>query len=398
MCSHLVFKRAIYYSFFSPPQCHCQYLLRFPLSTKTQPKELPFIADYLISSFGFSLNRALKASADSHLTTIKSPAQPEAMVKFLTDTGLSHSQIKSVVSLQPALLGYNADEILRSKVREMMEKGIPGEVLVQLFRYNPVVLQLQDTLARLLFWRDFVENKDKVLLKVISRNPFLISLHIENHILPRLNLLKEYGLSNNRHMVACLVTNYGLTNKHMVWVIGHCNLDHLRQILDLVEELGIRRGSKKFLSGLIAIANLSICKIKSNVEFFKNTYGWSQEEVCAAFRKYPLVLRLSEEHVRSTMNFLMSKVGIEARNIALRPLLLGCSIEKLIPRYNVLNTLKSKGLKKRCRLQLACLASEKRFREKYVMPFEKQVPGLSEAYEADVAAFGGKVPVSRNRP
>ena len=163
MCSHLSsqLKRAIYSSFFSPPQYHFHYhyhhLLRSPLSTQTHPKELPFIADYLISSFGFSLDRALKASADSHLTAIKSPARPEAMVKFLTDTGLSHTQIKSVVSLQPALLGYDADETLRSKVCEMMEKGISGEVLVQLFRYNPVVLQLQDTLARLLFWRDFVE-------------------------------------------------------------------------------------------------------------------------------------------------------------------------------------------------------------------------------------------------
>ncbi|XP_078166494.1 transcription termination factor MTERF8, chloroplastic-like [Carex rostrata] len=385
MVSHIL-KRAIFSSFFSPPQYHFHYhyhyhhLLRSPLSTQTHPKELPFIADYLISSFGFSLDRALKLAAGSNLKAIKSPARPEAVVKFLTDTGLSHSQIKSVVSSRPALLGSNVDKTLKPKVREMIEEGIPGEVLVQLIRYNPVVLQLKETLARLMFWRDFVGNDDKALLKVISRNPFLISSRIENHILPRLNLLKEYGLSNG----------------DMVSLLGgsrcfYRNLDSIRQIFDLIEELGIPRGSRMFLWGLEAIADLNIDKIKRNAEFFKNTYGWSQEEVCAAFRKYPPVLKYSEEKVSSSMNFLISKAGIEARSIASKPRLLGCSLEKvMIPRYTVLSTLQSKGLMKKCSFFSACLASERRFREIYVMPYEKDVPGLGEAY---AAAYGGKVPV-----
>ncbi|XP_078166485.1 uncharacterized protein LOC144561388 [Carex rostrata] len=386
MCSHLSsqLKRAIYSSFFSPPQYHFHYhyhhLLRSPLSTQTQPKELPFIADYLISSFGFSLNRALKASTNRHLTVIKSPAQPEAVVKFLTDTGLSHTQIKSVVSLRPDLLGYDADKILRPKVREMMEKGFPGEVLVQMIRYSPVVLKLKDTLARLLFWRDFVENNDKALLKIILCNSFMFTLNINTHILPRINLLKEYRLSNG-DMVSVLGTKN-------CW--GR-NLVSLRRILDLIEELGIPRGSGMFLTSLKAIAHLSIGKIKSNAEFFKNTYGWSQEEVCAAFQKYPNILTFSEENVRSTMNFLMSKAGFEARSIALRPRILGCSLQKvLIPRYTVLSALESKGLKKKYSFFSACLASERRFREIYVVPYEKDVPGLGEAY---AAAYGGKVPV-----
>ncbi|XP_078166499.1 transcription termination factor MTERF15, mitochondrial-like isoform X2 [Carex rostrata] len=380
MSSHLLLKRAIYSSFFSPPQCHYHRLLSSPLSTQTQPKELPFIADYLISSFSFSLHRALKASANRNLTAIKSLARPEAVVKFLTDTGLSHAQIKSVVSLKPDLLGYDADKTLRPKAREIMEKGIPGEVLVQMIRYNPAVLQLKDTLSRLLFWRDFVGNNDKALLKIISRNNFLFNLRIDKHILYRLNLLKEYGLSKGDVV--------SLLERRSCW--GR-NLVSLRQILDLIEELGIPRGSRMFLWSLKAIGNYSKSKIKSNEEFFKNTYGWSQEEFCAAFRKYPVVLQLSEENVRSTMNFLMSKAGFEARSIALLPRILGCSLEKvLIPRYTVLSALESKGLKKKCSFFSACLASERRFREIYVVPYEKDVPGLGEAY---AAAYGGKVPV-----
>ncbi|XP_078173602.1 transcription termination factor MTERF8, chloroplastic-like [Carex rostrata] len=382
MGSHLLLKRAIYSSFFfSPPQYHFHHLLRSPLSTQSSKlQELPFIADYLISSFGFSLDRALKVSANSNLTAIKSSARPEAVVKFLTDTGLSHSQIKYVVSFRPTLLGSNVDKTLKPKVREMMEVGIPGEVLVQLILYNPSALQLKDVPARLLFWRDFVGNNDKALLKIISVNTFLFNLPIDKHILPRLNLLKEYGLSNE-DMVSFLGARSCFC----------CHLDSIRQILDLIEELGIPRGSRMFLRGLKAIGISSKSKIKSNEEFFKNTYGWSQEEVCIAFQKSPVVLILSEENVRSTMNFLMSKVGFEARSIALRSRILGCSLEKvLIPRYTVLSALESKGLKKKCSFFSACLASERRFREIYVVPYEKDVPGLGEAY---AAAYGGKVPV-----
>jgi mTERF domain-containing protein len=272
------------------------------------------------------------------------------------------------------------DKTLRPKVREMMEKGIPGEVLVQLIRYNPVVLELKDPLARLLFWRDFIGNNDKAFLKIIPRNGFLFTFNINKHILPRINLLKEYGLSN----------------EDMVSLLGErsCfgrNLDSLRQILDLIEELGIPRGSRMFLCGLKAISNFSIGKIKNNAEFFKNTYGWSQEEVCGAFRKYPHILKYSEEKVSLSMNFLMSKAGIEAMSIASKPRILGCSLEKvLIPRYTVLSTLQNKGLMKKWSLFTACLVSEIRFREIYVVPYEKDVPRLSEAY---AAAYGGKVSI-----
>ena len=45
---------------------------------------------------------------------------------------------------------------------------------------------------------------------------------------------------------------------------------------------------------------------------------------------------------------------------------------------------------KNCSFFSACFASERRFREIYVVPYEKDVPGLGEAY---AAAYGGKVPV-----
>ncbi|KAJ4744884.1 hypothetical protein LUZ62_001280 [Rhynchospora pubera] len=338
-----------------------QLLLLTPLlrhSLSTQSKELPFIAQYLISSFAFSPARALKCSAYSSLRAIKSSERPESVVAFLKDTGLSHDQIQDVVSFHPRILTYNVEKTLKPKMSELMGAGFSGELLVHLIRYNPTALVLKATLLRLLFWIDFVGNNDEVLLKIIKMNPLLLTLDIDNQIGKR------------------------CTTK---------NLDSLRQILELIEEMGIERGSRMFLWGLKAIGGYSNDKIKRKVEFFLVTYGWSEEEVHAAFRKYPALLTFSANKVKSNMDFLMKKAGFGSRSIALQPRLFGCSVERvLVPRYTVLSTLQANGLKKMCSLLAACVISESNFLQKYVVPYEKEVPGVGEAY---AASRGGKVPV-----
>ena len=113
--------------------------------------------------------------------------------------------------------------------------------------------------------------------------------------------------------------------------------------------------------------------------------------MCTAFRKSPSVLKFSEEKVKSNMHFLISIAGFEARKIAFQSRLLACSVERvLMPRYTVLSALKAKGVKKKISFSTACLLSEKSFRESCVVPFEKFVPGLGEAY---AVAYGVKVQV-----
>ncbi|KAJ4744349.1 Mitochondrial transcription termination factor-like [Rhynchospora pubera] len=363
-------------------------LLRFSLSTQTnsQPqkekeKELPFIAEYLISSFGFSPARALKYSNTSDLAAIRSPDRPEAVIKFLKDTGLSDAQTKAVVSFQPKLLARSVDKTLKPKVLELMENGFSGDLLVQLIRYNPSALYIKDTLSRLLFWKDFVGEGNQGLLEIIPKSPLLINFDIDKHIVPKMNLLKEHELSNH-DIVSLLVDNNRCLTQ---------SLDSLRHKLEIIEELGVLRGSTKFLGGLKAVGASNKDTMRRNIESLKKTYGWSQEEVHSAFRKYPKILSFSEDKLKSNMNFLIRKAGYEPRCIALQPQLLATSVERvLVPRYTVLSALEDKGLMKNCSLLTACKKSEERFREIYVDPFEKDLPGLGQAY---VAAFGVRMEV-----
>ncbi|KAJ4744875.1 hypothetical protein LUZ62_001271 [Rhynchospora pubera] len=357
-------------------------LLRLPFSTQSNEKEIPFHAKYLIPSLGFSPERAFKVSNNKYFAGFKSDEQPVSVIKFLRDTGLSDDQIKGVVSFYPPFLSFNVEKTLKPKVRELMDAGFSGELLLHLIRYNPSALLRKETLSHVQFCRDFAGNNDEVLLKIIKVNGLIITYDIQTYVGPRINLFKEYGLSN-QDIVRALVFKYSSCMSK--------RLDSLKHVLDFIEEAGVPRKSGMFLPCFRSICGYSKDTIESKMEFFKSTYGWSQEEVYSAFKKFPTVLAISKDKVKSNMNFLTREAKMEPRSIASYPHLLAYSQQKrLVPRLHVLRILATKGLKNSVALTSACVLTEKRFIEKYVEPYKKDVPELAEAY---CATCGGNIPV-----
>ena len=228
------------------------------------------MAEYLVSSFGFSPDRAFRVSKQSNLAAIKSADRPEAVTKFLRDTGLTDAQIKAVVSLSPIILGYNVDKTLKPNALELIEKGFSQNLLIQLIRYRPSAIVRKKTLSRLLFWRDFVESSDEALLQIIRRGGSLTLRDTDNYVVPRINILKEYGLSNQD--ILKLLCGGSRCFNH--------NLDSLRQIIELIEELGIARGSNMFLYGLRAVGAFSKDKIQNRAELYQ-TYTGGQRKMFA---------------------------------------------------------------------------------------------------------------------
>jgi mTERF domain-containing protein, mitochondrial len=344
------------------------------LSSSPQPqKEMPFLTQYLITSLGFSPVQALKVSTRRNLARIKSPDQPEAVMKFLSDAGLSNTQIKAAVSLVPSLLGCNLDKTLKPNVQEWVAKGFSEKLMVQFILHCPKVLAAKRTPSNLLFLRDFLGATNEALFKSIRRNNSLISLDFNKNFIPNVNLLKEYGFSN-QDIVNLLENGSRCMN---------IDLDSFRRTVELIEELGLARGSRMFLYGLKAIGSFNKDKILKKVELYKSTYGWSLEDIHLAFKKHPYILEFSEEKIKSNMDFLIKKVKLEPKIIASQPSLLGLSVKKrLVPRHHVLSILAAKGLNKDWSFSSLCCLTEKKFLEKYVEPYKKDVPELAQAYFA----------------
>ncbi|KAJ4744870.1 hypothetical protein LUZ62_001266 [Rhynchospora pubera] len=347
-------------------------LLRVSFSTEPgEQKEIPFLAKYLISTLGFSPDRALRVSTDKHVNTIKSDNQPASAVKFLKEIGLSDDQIRGVISFRPALLSWNVEKSLKPKVHELMDAGFSGELLVHLIRYNPSALVSKDTLSRLQFCRDFSGNNNEILLKILKKHSLLITCDINKFVVPKINLFKEYGISN-RDIVGMLSSGYRCMNR---------SSDSYKQVLMFIEEAGIPRKSGIFLL-VFKLFVLVKMQLKER---------WSSLKQLLAFRKYPPILATSEDKVKSNMDFLIRKAKLTQENIAARPILLGYSLQKrLVPRLHVLSLLATKGQKKNVNPSSAYNLSEKRFFEKYIEPYRKDTPELAEAY---LAACSGNIPV-----
>lgn len=348
--------------------------LRLSFSTQTQKskKEMPFIAQYLVSSFGFSVYRARKVSTYSYLSRIKTPDQPDSVVSFLKDIGLSDAQIKSAVSFHPTVLGYSINNTLDPCARKLITAGFTGELLVSLTQFNPIILTLNCAVSRLQFWRSFLGNSDQTLLKVMQKNKPLIQYDIDNHIIPILNLLKEYRISEQEIAALLMIGDRILLH----------NIDSLSRNLKRTEELGFLVGSKMFVKGFRVVNNLSEKTLDKKLAFFRDQYGWSEKDIYSALRSMPSVFALSERKLKSKMDFLIGQAGLEPKNIASQARLLAFSLERmLIPRHHVLSILKPKQLTKSGLLS-ACVISEKRFLELYVEPHKKYVPELHDAYLA----------------
>lgn len=133
-------------SFLSPRHAHrhrlhslSPLLLRCSLPTQPQRQDLqmPFVAHYLISSFGFSADWALKHSSFKNLIRIKTPEQPDSVVRFLKEIGLSDPQIRSLILFDPNLLSSSVEKILRPRGQVLMDAGFTGEILSQSIQSNP---------------------------------------------------------------------------------------------------------------------------------------------------------------------------------------------------------------------------------------------------------------------
>ncbi|KAG1368828.1 transcription termination factor MTERF2, chloroplastic [Cocos nucifera] len=336
---------------------------------------------YLISSVGLSPEEALKASRILP-ANLQSPENPDSVLRFLKETGLTPAHIKTLIFWHPRLLCANVRKTLAPRARVLESGGFGGQMLVQLLRSNPYALSLNAVLPRLRFWRAFFGGDERNLLRALKRNRTLINNDINRKITPIISLLRSYGLSDQDIATVMMRVNGFIFRKP----------DSMKALIEQTEELGFPRGSGMFVQGLSVVAMLKRETLKEKMELFKG-FGWSEADLLAAVKKNPNILTLSGQNVRLKMKFLEGQVGCQQSYIKRRPSLLAYSMEKrLLPRHYVLQTLKSKKLIKKDRdLSPVMTMSEKQFVDKFILIYKEQVPNLHQIY---TDACAGRIPVS----
>ncbi|XP_029121567.1 transcription termination factor MTERF15, mitochondrial [Elaeis guineensis] len=348
---------------------HLSYTTNPPAAVGNGTAAKPhFMVDYLVASCGFSLAEASKLSKTlSHLDSLDNP---DAVLRLLRSHGIDDAYIRKLISARPRWLCCDAEKTLAPKLRAFQDLGFSGVGLAQFIHSNPQALDLnlhRTILPRIEFWSGLIGSTEQLMV-LLQKKRFLY-VRVDRTVIPNLSLLRGRGFSEKR--IAWLLRK----NPELVML----KADKFRATVERVEDLGIPGSSGMFPWALWAVCNLSKTMFKTKLDLMKS-FGWSEEQFLCAFHRNPMFLTFSEKTLRDKMDFFLKEAECDPSFLALRAELLTYSVEKrLIPRHRVLMALKLRGFCTReYKFSNIIVWPEKKFLEKFIIPYEDKVPGLRE--------------------
>ncbi|KAF8015985.1 hypothetical protein BT93_H1514 [Corymbia citriodora subsp. variegata] len=350
-----------------PPQVDSLHLLlRF---SSTSSNSQSFTVSYLVDSCGLSPESALSASK---LVKFETPSRPDAVIGVFKNRGFTPDQISHIVRRFPALLLSDPDKTLLPKINFLCSRGISDLELAKLVVAVPKILS-RSLEKHLVPTFDYIRNlfqSDERAIAAIVRAPRLLYEDPQAEFVPEITTLRNAGVPevNIRHVV--------LYHGQIFW----CQSLRFHETMNRVKEMGFDPSKLSFVIALHVIMSISESMWRKKIGVY-GKWGWSEEVVTLAFRKYPLCMALSESKITAAMDFFVNVVGLDSLVIAQRPLAITFSLGKrIVPRGSVFQVLLSKGLIKPCSLTTLLTVSEKKFLEKFVTNYLREAPQLLAIY------------------
>ncbi|MBA0681581.1 hypothetical protein Goari_023377, partial [Gossypium aridum] len=329
-----------------------------------------FTVSYLTNNLGFSPESALKASK---CVRFKTPQNADTVITFLEKYGFSDTQIRKIIEVRPHLLRSDLEKTILPKIHFFQSKGGANADISKLLLHNPRLFS--HSLKKLIIpcfnqLSSFLQSDSKAII-ALRRNPFLIPCNFDVYMLPNVKTLLDNGVPESN-----ITTMFNYHPRAFVM-----SPDQFKEIVKDVKEMGFNPLLVKFLHAVILFRKVSKSAMEGKVDVYKK-WGWSDEEIWKAFRKFPGVLEPSKEKITAIMDFLVNEMGFESLIIANHPSIVSRSLEKLIvPRALFARELLSKGLIKDLRFSVVFGTSEKVFVQRFVNKYKDKAPELLKLYE-----------------
>ncbi|CAL9102779.1 unnamed protein product [Musa textilis] len=298
-------------------------------------------------------------------------------IEFFKQSGWSDAQVMKLMQRQPRFLSAEVETVLKPRLRSLQDMGFSDTEIVQLVSSCPSVLLLRDIRPRINFWRSLVGSNERLII-ACRRNMFLLTC-LARKIEPNISLLRECGIGEQ------CIARMAFAQPRVF-----CQIEKgIKEAIEYVEELGVSRGCKMFPNALLTIAGQSRSRIDGTFATLMS-FGWSQPDTIAAFRRVPSIWCLSRKNLSDKMTFLTKEAGCELTYIIGHPVLLTYSLEKrLRPRYEVMNFLDQNKLLEGGHHQPSyIMLSEKRFRKRFLILLSEEK--FIAVYDSYVAAVQGK--------
>ncbi|XP_010023743.2 uncharacterized protein LOC104414367 [Eucalyptus grandis] len=350
-----------------PPQADAlRLLLRF---SSTSSKSPSFTVSYLVNSCGLSPESALSASK---LVKFETPSRPDAVIGVFKDRGFTPAQISHIVRRFPASLSLDPDKTLLPKLHYFGSSGFSDLELAKLVVAVPKILRrsLEQHLVPTFHYISNLLQSDEKAVAAIGRAPRLLYDDPQAELVPEITTLRSAGVpeENIRHLV--------LYHGQIFW----CRSLQFDETMNRVKAMGFDPSKLIFVAALHVIMGMSESMWRRKIGVY-GKWGWSEEVVVLAFRKYPLCMALSESKITAAMDLFVNVLGLDSLVISQRPLALMYSLRKrIVPRGSVYQVLLSKGLSKPCSLTALLTVSEEKFLEKFVTSNLGEAPQLLALY------------------
>ncbi|MED6207605.1 hypothetical protein PIB30_037302 [Stylosanthes scabra] len=337
-----------------------------------------FTVSYLIDTCGFSPQRALSVSKHLNFETNE---KPELAFEFFKNHGLTQTQAVSIIRKSPQLLRANFVKSVQPKIDYFKSKGFSDPDIRRIMMCWPTILKSSlekeiipsfDFLGNIL---QSNQNLTKVILKYAG-----ILCYFGKCLQPNIEVLREEGVPES-HVVRFIqyfprqFTSSSKKFKEAVQAVKELKFDPLKmQFLVVVQvKLGISRSTWLKREGIY------------------RKWGWTDNEISAAFKSQPWCMAVSDNKIEAIMDFLVNKLGCTPSVISRSSLVLSVSLEKrIIPRGSVIEVLLSKGLVKMPKLYGIFIPNEAVFLDKFVYRHEKEAAELLKLYQAKLALAGFK--------
>ncbi|KAI9075862.1 hypothetical protein K1719_042142 [Acacia pycnantha] len=344
---------------------------------------LSFTVSYLVDTCGFSPQQA--ASASKYLT-LETREKPDLVIDFLKKLGFSESQILRFTRQFPQCLRSDPEQTFLPKIEFFISRGISSSDIPKLLCSHPNIMRRsldRQIIPSFDFFRDLFQSDDKLIKALKSCSGILIDSN--TRVLPNMKLLREAGVPESNVIKLLLLYPRAFT----------INTSRFKMIVEELQEMGFDPSQYLFIVAVYALSSTSKSTWLKKANVYKK-WGWSDEDIVAAFRRSPYSMKMSEYKIDAIMEILVEKLGCPPSTIPKYAVVLLLSRNKrIIPRASVIQVLLSKGLVKREKLLGAFKLSEKDFLRRFVFCHELEANELLELYRSklDLAREGetGKV-------
>lgn len=289
----------------------------------TTPPEKRVVTEFLVNKCGLSEVDITKAfrNCDSFLLA-KSSQNLEEVLGLLNGCGLTTpEQIRRVVLRNPKFFFYNAKRNMQPKLTLL---------------------------------KTFMKEED--ISKLLSTNTLLFDAR-EDELKSTISLFQGLGLEGQ------ILSELVATQPSLLMIPEEKIMKSFKQ----AEDLGFKKGSPMFAYALREIWGVGKKTLERRLQCLKSL-GFSEEQILELSSRDPRFLGLSEEKMRTFVDFMVNYVELPLADLVKFPLLWTFSLEKRInPRFRVMEALTSMQVQE---LKIPFIRifhmPEKRFLEKYV--------------------------------